>query len=71
VDLDEALTQLYGLRPDEFLPARRRLALAAKSGGDPGLAKAIDSVRKPTAASDSSPWPPPSTVPTSASTARP
>ena len=50
MDLDEALTQLYGLRPDEFLPARRRLALAAKSGGDPGLAKAIDSVRKPTAA---------------------
>ncbi len=50
MDLDEALTQLYGLRPDEFLAARRRLALAAKSGGEPALAKAIDSVRKPTAA---------------------
>lgn len=50
MDLDEAVTQLYGLRPDEFLGARRRLALAAKSGGEPGLAKAIDSVRKPTAA---------------------
>ncbi|WP_411285483.1 hypothetical protein [Lapillicoccus sp.] len=50
MDLDEALTQLYGLRPDEFLAARRRLALAATSGGEPGLAKAIDSMRKPTAA---------------------
>ena len=44
------MTQLYGLRPDEFLAARRALALAAKSGGEAGLAKAIDSVRKPTAA---------------------
>jgi len=50
VDLDEAVNQLYGLQPEEFLDARRRLALTTKSAGEPGLAKAIDSVRKPTAA---------------------
>jgi len=50
VDLDEAVNQLYGLQPEEFLDARRRLALTTKSAEEPGLAKAIDSVRKPTAA---------------------
>ena len=50
MDLDEAVHQLYGLQPEEFLDARRRLALTTKSAGEPGLAKAIDSVRKPTAA---------------------
>ncbi len=50
MDLDEAVNQLYGLQPEEFLDARRRLALTTKSAGEPGLAKAIDSVRKPTAA---------------------
>jgi len=50
VDLDEAVNELYGRAPEEFLDARRQLALTTKSAGDPGLAKAIGSVRKPTAA---------------------
>ncbi len=50
MDLDEAVAQLYGVHPDEFLPARRRLADATRSAGETGLAKAIASVRKPTAA---------------------
>ncbi len=44
------MTQLYGVHPDEFLAARRRLADTTRAGGDTGLAKAITSVRKPTAA---------------------
>jgi hypothetical protein len=50
VDLDEAVGELYGLSPDEFLPARRGLAARAKAGKETGLAKAIESIRKPTAA---------------------
>lgn len=50
VDLDEAVTQLYGLAPESFLDARRELAARAKADRDTGLAKAIASVRKPTAA---------------------
>ncbi len=50
MDLDEAVNQLYGVHPDEFLPARRQLADATRSEGERGLAKAIASVRKPTAA---------------------
>ncbi len=50
VDLDSAVTELYGLVPEEFMDARKRLGLGAKSGGDAGLAKAIEAVRKPTAA---------------------
>jgi hypothetical protein len=50
VDLDEAVNQLYGVQPEEFLDARRQLALTTKCAGEPGLAKAIDSVRKPTVA---------------------
>ncbi|WP_295701733.1 hypothetical protein [Lapillicoccus sp.] len=50
MDLDSAVSELYGLVPEEFMDARKRLGLGAKSGGDAGLAKAIDSVRKPTAA---------------------
>ncbi|MEO7236549.1 MAG: hypothetical protein ABIW80_14405, partial [Lapillicoccus sp.] len=50
MDLDEAVTELYGLAPDAFLEARGRLVAAAKADRDTGLAKAIASVRKPTAA---------------------
>jgi hypothetical protein len=50
VDLDEAVGELYGLSPDDFLPARRGLAARAKADKETGLAKAIESIRKPTAA---------------------
>ena len=50
MDLDEAVGELYGLHPDEFLPARKGLAAKAKAGKEAGLAKAIESIRKPTAA---------------------
>jgi hypothetical protein len=50
VDLDEAVGELYGLHPDEFLGARRTLAAQAKADKETGLAKAIESIRKPTAA---------------------
>jgi len=50
MDLDEAVNQLYELQPEDFLDARRQLALTTKAGGEPGLAKAVGSVRKPTAA---------------------
>ena len=50
LDLDSAVGELYGLQPDEFLGARRTLAARAKADKDTGLAKAIESIRKPTAA---------------------
>jgi hypothetical protein len=50
VDLDSAVGELYGLHPDAFLGARRTLAAQAKADKETGLAKAIDSIRKPTAA---------------------
>ena len=50
MDLDEAVTELYGLAQDAFLDGRSRLVAAAKAERDTGLAKAIASVRKPTAA---------------------
>jgi len=50
VDLDEAVSQLYGLAPDEFLDARRQLVLATKTAGEPNLTKAIGALRKPTVA---------------------
>ena len=50
LDLDSAVGELYGLHPDEFLPARKGLAAKAKADKETGLAKAIESIRKPTAA---------------------
>ena len=50
LDLDSAVGELYGLQPEEFLGARRTLAAQAKADKDTGLAKAIESIRKPTAA---------------------
>jgi hypothetical protein len=50
VDLDGAVVELYGLPPEDFLAARRTLAARAKADKETGLAKAIESIRKPTAA---------------------
>jgi hypothetical protein len=50
LDLDGAVGELYGLHPDAFLAARRDLAARAKADKETGLAKAIESIRKPTAA---------------------
>ena len=50
LDLDGAVGELYGLPPEDFLAARRGLAAQAKADKETGLAKAIESIRKPTAA---------------------
>jgi len=50
VDLEEAVTELYGQHPDAFMGARTALVAQVRSDGDPGLAKAVASVRKPTVA---------------------
>ncbi|HEU4329672.1 MAG TPA: hypothetical protein VFR40_01055 [Lapillicoccus sp.] len=50
LDLDGAVGELYGLPPEDFLAARRSLAAQAKADKETGLAKAIESIRKPTAA---------------------
>ena len=50
LDLDGAVGELYGLPPEDFLAARRDLAAQAKADKETGLAKAIESIRKPTAA---------------------
>ena len=50
LDLDGAVGELYGLPPEDFLAARRTLAAQAKADKETGLAKAIESIRKPTAA---------------------
>ncbi|GAA1874935.1 hypothetical protein [Lapillicoccus jejuensis] len=50
MDLDTAVTQLYGAAPEDFVAARTALAAQVKAGGDAGLAKAVASIRKPTVA---------------------
>lgn len=50
VDVDQALDGLYAEPLEEFTAARDRLAQQARSAGDTGLAKAVRSARKPTAA---------------------
>ena len=50
MDLDTAVTQLYGAAPEDFVARRTALAAQVKSEGDAGLAKAVASVRKPTVA---------------------
>jgi hypothetical protein len=49
-DLAEAASQLYGLPPEEFVPARTDLATQAKADGDKALAKAVSQLPKPTTA---------------------
>ena len=48
--LDEAVDELYGLAPGDFLAARSRLAALAKAAGDGEAAAAIAALRKPTLA---------------------
>lgn len=50
MDLDTAVTQLYGVAPEDFVAQRTALAAQVKAAGDAGLAKAVASVRKPTVA---------------------
>jgi hypothetical protein len=50
VTLDEALDQLYGVDPEEFVPERKRLARELKDAGEGEGAAAISKVRKPTVA---------------------
>lgn len=49
-DLTEAASQLYGLPPEEFVPARSELVARAKADGDKALAKAVSQLPKPTTA---------------------
>jgi hypothetical protein len=48
--LDAVADELYGLPPDEFVPARDDRAAAARSAGDRELARAIGRLRRPTRA---------------------
>lgn len=48
MDLDGAAEQLYGLDPDEFMPARTGLVAQARAAKDRPLAAAIGGLRKPT-----------------------
>ena len=50
IDLAEAAAQLYGLPPEEFVPARSGIAAQAKEDGDKALAKAVTQLPKPTTA---------------------
>ncbi|MFF8726904.1 hypothetical protein ACF073_10475 [Streptomyces sp. NPDC015171] len=50
MDLDAVADELYGLRPDEFVAARDRRALAAREAGDQALAKGIGALRRPSLA---------------------
>jgi hypothetical protein len=48
--LAAALNSLYAVPPEEFMAERKRLVAAAKSDGDPALAKEIGTLRKPSIA---------------------
>jgi hypothetical protein len=48
--LDEIADELYGLPPDEFVPARDDRVAAAKEAGDRDLARALARLRRPTKA---------------------
>ena len=48
MDLDTVADQLYGLHPDEFVPARDDAVAAAREAGDRDLARAIGRLRRPT-----------------------
>ena len=47
--LERATDALYGLRPEEFIPARDAAAKGARAAGDRDLAAALAALRKPTA----------------------
>lgn len=46
----DALQELYGLAPEDFVPRRSALVKAAKAAGDKELAAAIGALRKPSTA---------------------
>ena len=46
--LADAVAELYQLDPDEFMARRQDLADQARAAGDPGAAKQITGLRKPT-----------------------
>lgn len=48
MDLDDAAAELYGLDPDQFLPARTALVAAARAAKDRPMASALGALRKPT-----------------------
>ncbi|MEU0539620.1 hypothetical protein ABZ319_07095 [Nocardia sp. NPDC005978] len=48
--LDQVVTELYGLPPAEFVPARTERARQARDAGDKALAAAIGKLRRPTVA---------------------
>ncbi len=48
MDLDAAADELYGLDPDEFVPARTALVAQARAAKDRPLAIAIGALKKPT-----------------------
>lgn len=50
VDLSSAVEELYGLRPEEFVPRRTALGREAKDAGDKDLATTITKLPKPTTA---------------------
>jgi len=50
VTLDEALDDLYGADPAEFVAERKRLARELKDAGDAAAADAVAKTRKPTVA---------------------
>ncbi|WP_051712980.1 hypothetical protein [Spirillospora albida] len=47
MDFTSAADELYGVAPTGFVAARTRLAKAARSAGDPGLARRIGALRRP------------------------
>ena len=50
MNLDEALDQLYGVDPEEFVAERKRLSRELKEAGDAAAAEALAKTRKPTVA---------------------
>ncbi|GAC49973.1 hypothetical protein [Gordonia aichiensis] len=48
MDLDDALDELYGCAPVDFVARRRELARSARAEGDAELAREISRARKPT-----------------------
>jgi hypothetical protein len=50
VTLDEALDELYGVDPEDFVAERKRLARELKDAGDSAAADAVAKTRKPTVA---------------------
>jgi hypothetical protein len=45
--LDDALDELYGVDPSEFVAARKRLSASLRSAGDKGAAKELQAARRP------------------------